>query len=88
MTDSGDERSLPLEQLPKYRAVRNVRELLDTEWPALITLTFAERDGGTRLAFHLVGPADMVTDASGIEEGWNECLDSLERFLASRVKRR
>ena len=54
----------------------------------MITVTFAEHDGGTRLTFHLVGPADMVTDESGIEEGWNECLDSLERFMASRVQRR
>ena len=54
---------------------------------ALITVNFAENDGGTRLTLHLVGPAEMITDESGIEEGWNECLDSLELFLTRRLER-
>jgi uncharacterized protein YndB with AHSA1/START domain len=51
-------------------------------------VTFAEHNGGTRLTLRLVGPAEMVTDESGIEEGWSECLDSLELFLARRLERR
>jgi uncharacterized protein YndB with AHSA1/START domain len=52
---------------------------------AVITLTFAEHDGGTRLTLHLTGPADMVTDESGIEAGWTECLNILAQFVAIRV---
>ncbi len=55
---------------------------------SVITVTFDEHDGGTRLTLHLVGPAEMVTEESGVEKGWSELLDSLERFLASRVQRR
>jgi len=83
----------------RYPTVAQFREIIEPErlvftWgdeetqPAVITVTFAEHGGGTRLTFQLVGPADMITDESGIEEGWNECLDSLERFLAQRVQRR
>lgn len=82
----------------RYPTVARFREIVEPErlvftWGdehhdgALITVTFAERDGGTRLTLHLVGPAEMVTDESGIEEGWSELLDSLERFLARRLER-
>ena len=52
---------------------------------AVITLTFAEHDGG---AAHLPScpPRGHGHRPSGLEEDWNECLDSLERFLASRVE--
>jgi uncharacterized protein YndB with AHSA1/START domain len=54
----------------------------------VIAVTFDEHDGGTRLTLHLVGPAEILTEESGVEKGWSELLDSLERFLASRVQRR
>ena len=83
----------------RYPTVAQFREIVEAErlvftWgdedeqPAQITVTFAERDGGTRLTLHLIGPAEMVTDEAGIEEGWSECLDSLELFLARRLERR
>jgi uncharacterized protein YndB with AHSA1/START domain len=83
----------------RYAAVAQFLEIVEPEklvftWggedaqPALITLTFAEHSGGTRLTLHLAGPAEMVTDESGIEEGWYECLDVLGRFLTGRVLRR
>jgi uncharacterized protein YndB with AHSA1/START domain len=53
--------------------------------PAVITLTFDDHDGGTRLTLHLVGPAEFITDETGVEKGWSELLDSLEMFLARRV---
>jgi uncharacterized protein YndB with AHSA1/START domain len=53
--------------------------------PAVITLTFDDHDGGTRLTLHLVGPAESITDETGVEKGWSELLDSLETFLARRV---
>lgn len=82
----------------RYPTVARFREVVEPErlvftWGdeqnegALITVNFAENDGGTRLTLHLVGPAEMITDESGIEEGWNECLDSLELFLTRRLER-
>ena len=41
--------------------------------PAVITLTFDDRDGGTRLTLHLVGPAEFITDETGVEKGWSGC---------------
>ena len=55
---------------------------------ALITVDFAEHDGGTRLTLHLTGPAEMVTEESGIQKGWNELLDSLGLFVARRLEPR
>lgn len=82
----------------RYPTVARFREVVEPErlvftWGdeqnegALITVNFAENDGGTRLTLHLVGPAEMITDESGIEKGWNECLDSLELFLTRRLER-
>lgn len=82
----------------RYPTVARFREIVEPErlvftWGdednqgALITVTFDEHDGGTRLQLNLVGPADMITEDSGIRDGWNECLDSLELFLARRLER-
>ena len=83
----------------RYPTVAEFREIVEPErlvftWgdadnrPAVITVTFAEHDGGTRLTLHLVGPAEMITDESGVEKGWDELLDSLETFLSRRVQHR
>jgi uncharacterized protein YndB with AHSA1/START domain len=83
----------------RYPTVAQFREIVEPErlvftWgdetnqSVLITVTFADHDGGTRLTLHLVGPAEMITDETGVQEGWSECLDSLELFLARRLERR
>jgi hypothetical protein len=51
----------------------------------VITVTFDDHNGGTRLTLHLVGPAEFITDETGVEKGWSELLDSLEMFLVRRV---
>jgi hypothetical protein len=51
-------------------------------------VTFAEHDGGTQVTLHLVGPAEMINDESGVEKGWDELLDSLGTFLSRRVEHR
>ena len=82
----------------RYPTVAEFREIVEPErlvftWggednrPAVITVTFDEHDGGTRLTLHLVGPAEFITDESGVEKGWAELLDSLELFVARRVTR-
>jgi hypothetical protein len=43
---------------------------------------------GVDMTLHLVGPAEMITDETGVEEGWSELLDSLEQFIARRVEHR
>ena len=70
----------------RYPTVVRFREVVEPErlvftWGdednegALITVDFAEHDGGTRLTLHLTGPAERVTEESGIQKGWNELLD-------------
>lgn len=82
-----------------YPTVAEFREIVEPErlvftWgdeaaqPAVVTVTLAEHDGGTRLTLHLAAPAEMVTDESGVESGWNECLDNLAAFLARRLQHR
>ncbi|MDT5284788.1 MAG: hypothetical protein QOJ20_5983 [Mycobacterium sp.] len=82
----------------RYPTVAEFREIVEPErlvftWgdgdnrTAVITVTFDEHGAGTRLTLHLVGPAEFITDESGVEKGWSELLDSLERFLSRRVTR-
>jgi uncharacterized protein YndB with AHSA1/START domain len=83
----------------RYPTVARFREVVEPErlvftWchedneGALITVDFAEHDGGTRLTLHLTGPAEMVTEENGIQKGWNELLDSLGLFVARRLEPR
>jgi uncharacterized protein YndB with AHSA1/START domain len=80
----------------RYPTVAEFREIVESEqlvftWgaednrPAVITVTLDDRNGGTRLTLHLVGPAEFITDETGVEKGWSELLDSLEMFLVRRV---
>lgn len=48
----------------------------------LVTVTFAAHDGGTKLTFRqAVFPTQADRDSH--EGGWSECLDHLQRYLAS-----
>jgi uncharacterized protein YndB with AHSA1/START domain len=49
----------------------------------LVTVTFAEQDGKTRLAFHQA-VFESVADRDSHREGWTECLDRLEGYLGER----
>jgi hypothetical protein len=57
----------------------------ETNRHAVIAVTFDHHDGGTRLSLHLVGPAEFITDETGVQKGWSKLLDSLEMFLVRRV---
>ena len=52
---------------------------------AIITVSFKEEDGGTRLTLVAEFPSDVARNAaiaSGYVSSWNETLDALEPFLA------
>jgi uncharacterized protein YndB with AHSA1/START domain len=54
--------------------------------PALVTVTFEERDGKTHLVAHELYPSAEVREAvlaSGMEHGMRETLDQLEALVAS-----
>lgn len=48
----------------------------------LVTVTFAEAGDKTRLTFHQA-VFETVADRDSHQEGWSECLDRLESYLAS-----
>jgi uncharacterized protein YndB with AHSA1/START domain len=47
----------------------------------LVTVTFAEQDGKTRLTFHQA-PFESVESRDSHQSGWSECFDRLEDYLA------
>jgi uncharacterized protein YndB with AHSA1/START domain len=47
----------------------------------LVTVTFAEHDGKTRLTFHQA-PFESVESRDFHHGGWSECFDRLEDYLA------
>ena len=48
----------------------------------LVTGTFAEHKGKTKLTFHQA-IFESIADRDSHHEGWSECLDRLEVYLAS-----
>jgi uncharacterized protein YndB with AHSA1/START domain len=53
---------------------------------AIITATFAERDGKTQLVVHQLYPSKEALDgaiASGMEKGMRETYEQLEEFVAA-----
>ena len=48
----------------------------------LITITFAEHDGGTEMTF-AQAVFESAEDRDGHQEGWNESFDKLAEYLAS-----
>jgi uncharacterized protein YndB with AHSA1/START domain len=54
----------------------------DNSSETLITATFEERGGQTKLTFRQT-PFDTVESRDSHQEGWSECLDRLEAYLAS-----
>lgn len=57
------------------------------DWPdeLVVTVTFEEQDGKTKLTLRHAGmPAEMSDDATA---GWNESLDKLAETLAQQVSR-
>ena len=49
----------------------------------LVTVTFAEQEGKTKLTFHQAA-FDSVEQRDSHLEGWGECLDRLAAYLISR----
>ena len=47
----------------------------------LVTVTFAEQDGKTKLTFHQA-VFESIADRDSHREGWSECFDRLEAYLA------
>jgi uncharacterized protein YndB with AHSA1/START domain len=47
----------------------------------LVTVTFAEHDGKTKLTFHQA-IFESVEDRDSHQEGWSQCFDRLETYLA------
>ena len=48
----------------------------------LVTVTFADQDGKTRLTFHQAA-VHLVEIRDGHVEGWNESFDMLAEYLAN-----
>jgi uncharacterized protein YndB with AHSA1/START domain len=48
----------------------------------LVTVTFEDHGGQTRLTFRQT-PFDTVESRDSHQEGWSECLDRLEAYLAT-----
>jgi uncharacterized protein YndB with AHSA1/START domain len=49
----------------------------------LVTLTFGEHDGKTKLTFHQA-VFESAAERDSHREGWGECLDKLEEYLGER----
>jgi uncharacterized protein YndB with AHSA1/START domain len=49
----------------------------------LVTITFAEQDGKTRLTFRQ-GIFETTADRDSHHEGWSECLDRLATYLTQQ----
>ncbi len=50
----------------------------------LVTVTFADDNGKTRMTFRQTG-FGSVKSRDGHEEGWNECFDLLAEYVAERA---
>jgi uncharacterized protein YndB with AHSA1/START domain len=50
----------------------------------LVTVTFADQDGKTRLTFRQA-VFESVADRDAHQEGWSECLDRLARYLTDHA---
>ena len=64
--------------------VQPARHGMSPDWPAeaLVTVTFAEHEGKTRLALHL-GVSESLAKRQGADVGWAETLDRLSGYLAT-----
>ncbi|MPZ83130.1 MAG: SRPBCC domain-containing protein [Actinophytocola sp.] len=51
----------------------------------LVTVTFADRDGKTEMAFHQSG-FDTVESRDGHESGWRECFADLAAYVAGGAR--
>ena len=51
----------------------------------MVTVTFADRGGGTRIVLHQTGFASAAS-RDGHQAGWSECLDKLRDMLATVSK--
>ena len=60
---------------PPRRLRRPGREML-------VTVTFAEEDGKTRMTFHQAA-FESVEGRDGHQEGWSSSFDLLEAYLAN-----
>jgi uncharacterized protein YndB with AHSA1/START domain len=77
------------EIVPPERLVFSTMALVDEEGEpqleGVTTVTFAEHDGKTKLTLHVVmvkaTPAAQGA-LDGMEEGWNQSLDKLAKYLA------
>lgn len=49
----------------------------------VITVTFAEVDGGTEMTFHCADP-DPRPEYAGVEQGWGSSFDKMAELLAAR----
>ncbi|MGO9568964.1 MAG: SRPBCC domain-containing protein [Desulfomonilaceae bacterium] len=47
----------------------------------LVTVTFAEQDGRTKLTFHQA-VFESISERDSHREGWSECFDRLKAYLA------
>ena len=58
---------------------------MSPDFPAenLITVTFEEFDGKTKLTLHHTIPAS-VAEQAGAQQGWNETLDKFAEYLAKQ----
>lgn len=50
-------------------------------WETLVTVTFTEHDGKTKLTFHQA-IFESTDERDSHHEGWSECFDRLETYLA------
>ena len=48
----------------------------------LVTVTFVEQDGKTRMSFHQA-PFHSIAERDGHQGGWSECLDRLAAYAAT-----
>jgi uncharacterized protein YndB with AHSA1/START domain len=54
----------------------------DESSETLVTVTFEDHDGRTKLTFRQT-PFDTIESRDSHQEGWSECLDRLEAYLAT-----
>jgi uncharacterized protein YndB with AHSA1/START domain len=57
------------------------------DWPeeSLMTITFEEQDGGTRISIHETVPLEIAQRYQA-PQGWHESLDRLDDLLAAEVR--
>ncbi|WEX07938.1 SRPBCC domain-containing protein [Chelativorans sp. AA-79] len=69
------------EIVPPHHIVFNFMWEEEDAMDTLITVTFEEAEAGTRLTFHQ-SPFPTVESRDGHAEGWSECIDRLEVYIA------